>query len=147
MGAVNYGTGDYITFGLNVGQIAEQAEQEYLQSVADSVIDEYGFCYFHVAIKPGYYDGFTVQIENNFPVAFDWYQEKRDAQKEITQLKKCLLELCKKAGLVQVFPGWCTGYSTEAETRQAIKKAVQEMRSDVKSTPTWAQYNRGCEYA
>lgn len=114
-----------------------------MQSVADSVIDEYGFCYFHVAIKPGYYEGFTIEIENNFPVAFDWYQEKQDAQKEITQLKKCLLELCKEAGLVEVFPGWCTGYSTEAETRDAIKKAVQKMINDVRKTPTWAQYNRG----
>lgn len=144
MGAVNYGTGNYITIGLNLNRVDDT---EYYYNIASAVIDEYSFYYFNVAIKPSYYDGFTVQIENNFPVAFDWYQEKRNAQKEITQLKKCLLELCKKAGLVQVFPGWCTGYSTEAETRQAIKKAAQEMRSDVQSVPTWAQYNRGCENA
>ena len=147
MGAVNYGTGDYITLGLHVGLVREQSKQEYLYNIVASIIEKYGFYYFNVAIKPGYYAGFMVQIENNFPVAFDWYQEKNDAQKEITQLKKCLLELCKKAGLVEVFPGWCTGYSTEAKTQQAIKKAAQEMRSDVKSTPTWAQYNRGCQNA
>lgn len=144
MGAINYETSDYITIGLNLNRVNDT---EYYYNIASAVIDEYSFYYFNVAIKPGYYDGFTVQIENNFPVAFDWYQEKNDAHKEITQLKKCLLELCKKAGLVEVFTGWCTRYSTKAETRQAIKKAVQEMRSDVKSTPTWAQYNRGCQNA
>ena len=144
MGAVNYKTGDYITIGLNLNRVNDT---EYYYNIASAVIDKYSFYYFNVAIEPGYYDGFIVQIENNFPVAFDWYQEKNDAQKEITQLKKCLLELCKKAGLVEVFPGWCTGYSTEAETRQAIKKAVQEMRSDVQSVPTWALYNRGCQNA
>lgn len=143
MGAVNYGTGDYITLGLNVNQIDDESEQNIMRGWADAIIEKYGFYYFHVAAKSGYYEGFTIEIENNFPVAFDWYQEKQDAQKEITQLKKCLLELCKEAGLVEVFPGWCTGYSTEAETQDAIKKAVQEMRDDVRKTPTWAQYNRG----
>lgn len=144
MGAVNYKTSDYITIGLNLNRVNDT---EYYYNIASAVIDKYSFYYFNVAIEPGYYDGFIVQIENNFPVAFDWYQEKNDAQKEITQLKKCLLELCKKAGLVEVFPGWGTKYSTKEETRQAIKKAVQEMRSDVKTTPTWAQYNRGCQNA
>lgn len=143
MGAVNYGTGDYITLGLNVNQVYNELEQNYRHDRADAIIDKYGFVYFHVVTKPGYYDGFYIEIENNFPVAFDWYQEKRNAQKEITQVKKCLLELCRDAKAVEIFPGWCTGYSTEAETRDAIKKAVQEMRDDVRGTPTWAQYNRG----
>ena len=143
MGAVNYGTGDYITLGLNIDRVEDESEQNFMRGYVDAIIEKYGFCYFHVAAKSGYYEGFTIEIENNFPVAFDWYQEKQDAQKEITQLKKCLLELCKEAGLVEVFPGWCTGYSTEAETRDAIKKAVQEMRDDVRKTPTWTQYNRG----
>lgn len=143
MGAVNYGTGDYITLGLNIDRVEDESEQNFMRGYVDAIIEKYGFYYFHVTAKSGYYEGFTVEIENNFPVAFDWYQEKQDAQKEITQLKKCLLELCKEAGLVEVFPGWCTGYSTEAETRDAIKKAVQEMRDDVRKTPTWTQYNRG----
>lgn len=143
MGAVNYGTGDYITLGLNIDRVEDESEQNFMRGYVDAIIEKYCFYYFHVAAKSGYYEGFTIEIENNFPVAFDWYQEKQDAQKEITQLKKCLLELCKEAGLVEVFPGWCTGYSTEAETRDAIKKAVQEMRDDVRKTPTWAQYNRG----
>lgn len=143
MGAVNYGTGDYITLGLNVERVKEPYTPGFYYSVAQEILNEYGFVYFHVVVKPGYYDGFYIEIENNFPVAFDWYQEKQDAQKEITQVKKCLLELCRDAKAVEVFPGWCTGYSTEDETRDAIKKAVREMRDDVRKTPTWAQYNRG----
>ena len=45
------------------------------------------------------------------------------------------------AGLVQYFPGWCTGYSTAKETRAAINAAIKEMRQEVQTTPTYRQYN------
>ena len=143
MGAVNYAMSDYITLALNTNAVEDTDTQEYLFSVAENIIADYGFYYFHVVLKSGYYNGFSVDIENNFPVAFDWYQEKQDAQKEITQLKKCLLQLCGRVGMVETFPGWCTGYSDAAETKEAIKKAVLTMRQDVHETPTWVQYNRG----
>lgn len=139
MGAVNYGSSDYISIGLNVSRDFEEWEIEEIENDIETLLNEYNFYYFHVVIKPGYYEGFYIDIENNFPVAFNWYEEKQDAQKEITQIKRFLLG-CVSLGLVQYFPGWCTGYSTETETKAAINTAIKAMRQDVKTTPTWKQY-------
>lgn len=49
-------------------------------------------------------------------------------------------------GLVACFPGWCTGYRDYNGTLEAIREAVKEMRSELKTAPTWTQYNRGCNY-
>ena len=138
MGAVNYGTSDYINIGLNVGAVLDEWEVEQIRDEVQGILNKYGFYYFHVAIKPGYYEGFYIDIENNFPVCFDWYEEKRDAQKELTQLKRALFE-CVGAGLVQYSPGWCTGYYTPAETVQNIKAAIKSARDEVKNIPTYVQ--------
>lgn len=175
MGAVNYFTSDYITLGLrpydrydleNDHDFMEglQAEvNEYggtLESALDSYINDsyecdyvniktelekHCFHYYHITIKPGYYEGFTLDIENNFPVALDSWEDRRDANKEITEIKQFLID-CAGLGLVKCSPGWCTGYSDYNGTIQAIKAAIKEMRSELKTVPTWAQYNRGCNY-
>lgn len=171
MGAINYFTSDYITLGIrpyniwdfendsdfmeeareNIKISGETEESYILRTIEDYyktdeenvsfVLENYNFYYFHVAIKPGYYEGFTLDIENNFPVAFDCWQDKRDAQKELTKLKKCLLE-CAGVGLVQCFPGWCTSYNDYKSTCKAIEAAIKEMREEVRNTPTWRQYEK-----
>lgn len=171
MGAVNYFTSDYITMGLKpysaydlendlefmeevkaqvneYGGTVEEAIQEYIsgcyeddQTNIETALEAHKFYYYHVAIKPGYYEGFTLNIENNFPVAFDTWEDKRDAQKEITEIKAFLLE-CAGLGLVQCSPGWCTGYSDYKGTVKAIKAAIKEMREEARSIPTWGQYER-----
>lgn len=172
MGAVNYFTSDYITMGLrpydrydlenNYDFMEElQAEvDEYggtLESALDSYINDsyecdyeniktelekHNFYYYHITIKPGYYEGFTLDIENNFPVALDGYEDRRHANKEITEIKQFLIE-CAGLGLVKCSPGWCTGYSDYNGTIQAIKSAIKEMRSELKTIPTWLQYEGG----
>ena len=140
MGAINYGTSDYISIGLNVsGDFDEWAQEQARDDIA-AIMGEYSFYYFHIVLKSGYYEGFYIDIENNFPVYFDDCTEKRDAQKEITEIKRFLLD-CTAAGLVQYFPGWCTGYSTAKETRAALNAAIKEMRQEVQTTPTYRQYN------
>lgn len=106
-----------------------------------AILDRFSFWYFHLAIKPGYYEGFSLDIESNFPVAFDNWEERKAAQREITQIKKCLIELAG-VGLVACFPGWCTGYLDYKGTLQRINEAIKEMREEVKATPTWRQYER-----
>ena len=105
------------------------------------ILEKYSFDYFHVTIKPGYYEGFTLDIENNFSVAFDGWKDKRAAQLEITSLKKCLLE-CAGVGMVECWPGWCTKYNDYKGTCKAIGAAIKVMRDEVNSTPTWTQYAR-----
>ena len=171
MGAVNYFTSDYITLGLRpydtndfendsefmeelqnecneYGGTLENALQDYIQSCYESdysnietELAKHSFYYFHVVIKPGYYEGFTIDIESNFHVAFDNWEDKKEVQKEITELKQFLID-CAGLGLVACSPGWGTGYSDYDDTIAAIKKAVKGMREEVKETPTWSQYER-----
>lgn len=171
MGTVNYGRSDYITLGVkpfdawdiekdadlmlelqeNVTQYGGTIESEiseYLQECYTcnydniaAILDKYRFYYFHVAIKSGYYEGFYLDIEFNFPCAFDNWEEKREAQKEVTLIKQCLLE-CAGYGLVECSPGWVTSYSNYKTTVKAIRAAVKQMRNDIAITPTWAVYNR-----
>lgn len=171
MGAVNYFTSDYITMGIEpysaydfendpdfmdalrdevneYGGTIDEAIVSYIQTSYEAdemniefILEKYSFDYFRITIKPGYYEGFTLDIENNFPDAFDGWEDKRAAQREITSLKKCLIE-CAGAGMVQCSPGWCTGYNDYRGTCKAIGAAVKVMRDEVNSIPTWAQYAR-----
>lgn len=175
MGAVNYFASDYITMGLrpydrfdleNDRDFMEEVEAEIseyggtVENAIDSYIEfcyesdyeniryeleKHNFYYFHIAIKPGYYEGFTLDIENNFPVALDSWEDRREAMKEITEIKQFLID-CAGFGLVACFPGWCTGYSDYNGTLKAIREAVKDMRNELKTVPTWTQYNRGCNY-
>ena len=171
MGTVNYYTSNYITLGIKLydrldlekdsefmEEIQESAKEDDIsiddvieQYIADLYEDDYSnieyelkkhqFNYFHVSIEPGYYEGFTINIENNHSIAFDDYEEKREAQKEITELKQFLVD-CAGLGLVACYPGWCTGYQDYKGTLAAIREAIHEMREEVKKTPTWRQYER-----
>lgn len=173
MGAVNYFTSDYITMGLcpydslelekdtefmeemrreceEYGGTIENAIADYIQSCyeddytnIENELNKHNFHYYHITIKPGYYEGFTLDIENNYPVALDSWQDRRDANKEITEIKQFLIA-CAGLGLVECSPGWCTGYSDYNGTIKAIKAAVKEMRDELRTIPTWAQYNRDC---
>ena len=156
MGTINYYTSNYITLALqtwediytlvngecekDIRDLTPEEIEDYYNEV-EAALNKYDFYYFHVVIKPGYYEGFSIFIENNFPVCFDWSEDKRGAQKEITQIKKFLLE-CVDIGLVKCSPGWCTGYSNGHDTVKAIKEAIKEMREDVRQTPTEYTYYR-----
>ena len=175
MGAVNYFTSDYITLGLRpYDKYNLENDREFMKEL-QAEVDEYGgtlenaldnyindsyecdyeniktelekhcFHYYHIAIKPGYYEGFTLDIEFNYGVALDGWEDRRNAHKEITEIKQFLID-CAGLGLVKCSPGWCTGYSDYNGTIQAIKAAIKEMRSELNTVPTWAQYNRGCNY-
>lgn len=171
MGAVNYYTSNYITIGLKpystydlendpgfmeelpnevdeYGGTIEEALESYIQGCYEAdesnvwcALNKYDFYYFHVVIKPGYYEGFTIDIENNFGLAYNSWQDKREALKEATQIKKFLLE-CIDLGLCQVFPGWVTSYKSRNESIKAVKQAIREMKEEIKNIPTWGYCER-----
>lgn len=171
MGAVNYRTSDYITLGLRPYDVDDfTSDAEFMQEIQSEVnayggtvedaissyisdcysddlaniqneLDKHSFYYYHVAIVPGYYEGFTLDIEFNFPVALDCWEDRREASKEITELGQFLRD-CAGLGLVACFPGWCTGYSDYNGTITAINEAVKAMREELQSIPTWRQYER-----
>lgn len=146
MGTVNYKTSDYVTIGIKPYESDEDFEEIAFQYESDfemaaAILQKYDFWYYHISVEPGYYEGFYIMIRHNLPVAFDSWEDKRLANKEITEISRFLLE-CANSGLVACYPGWCTGYADRKGTIAAIKGAIREMREEVKSTPTWRQYER-----
>ena len=142
MGAVNYFTSKYITIGYNLNNIDYEDEfyneiiNDYYEQVKQRLEQEY-FYYWHVEIKPGYYEGFTIDIENNFPWCFDNCREKRAALKEVTQIKKFLVECITDFECCAVFPGWCTKYADYKESIKRVNQAAQAMKDEVKNTCTY----------
>jgi hypothetical protein len=115
---------------------------DYINDLYDEVenaLNNENFYYFHVKTRPGYYEGFSIDIEFNFGYCMDSWQDKRDAQKEITRLYKFLLKCVNDFELCAVSPGWCTHYYNYIDTLQKLKTAIKEMRVTVQNTPTWAK--------
>lgn len=145
MGAINYKTSDYITIGYKLTNVdyEDQFYYEIINDYYDQVkytLEKYRFYYFNVTLEPGYYEGFSLDIEFNFSVCFDGYTDKVEAQKEITQIKKFLLECINDFECCSVYPGWCTGYADYITTLNELNAAIDEMRQTVKQTPTYTQY-------
>lgn len=156
MGTINYNTSDYITMGikpLDRSDFSEEILEEYEQDGRDiyeyisdlheanyintkAIIDKYSFAFYDVKLEYGYYEGYYLMISNNCGGYYDDYHDKKAAQKEITLIKKLLLELADN-GLVACYPFWCTRYEDWDGTIKAIREAIKEMRSEAKSTPTW----------
>lgn len=122
--------------------VNEQMQEDYScdRENAESIINKYDLYYFHVAVKSGYYEGYSIDIEANFGIFYDDYKEKAEAQKEITQIKGLLTELAG-CGYVSCAPGWVTTFKDYKGTLKDINNAIREMREEVRNTPTWRNYN------
>lgn len=150
MGSINYLTSNYITMGLKPLEYDDEiltyddldhCYNVYYDEIKNLLDNKYNFIYFHVRIEPGYYEGFSIYLESNYPIFYDDYLDKLEALKEVTQLKNFLIA-CVNHGLVEVYPGWCTGYEDSNTTIKHIREVIREMREDIKNTPTWSQYKR-----
>ena len=142
MGAINYYTSDYITIGYNCNNIDYEDDFWDIDitvsyEMVKNLLDKYRFYYYRVEIRPGYYEGFSIDIENNFGYCYNDYLDKRDAQKEITQIKNFLRECITEYGLTVVYPGWCTSYLTESESLKELDEAIKDMRITAYNIPTW----------
>lgn len=144
MGAINYFTSDYLTIGYNLSGIDYSDDDFSFDNIVQDDYDNieillknYNFYYFDVKIKPGYYDGFSINIEFNFGWCFDCYQDRKDAQKEITNIKEFLLKCIQNYNCCAVAPGWCTTYYNYQESLKKLNDAIKEMRATVDSTPTF----------
>lgn len=147
MGAINYFTSDYITIGYNLNNIDYEDDFyiDYISDYYDQVkyrLNQEDFYYFNVILTPGYYEGFTIDIEFNFKVCFDGWEDKKLAQKEITRLKAFLTECINDFECCAVFPGWSTSYTNYNESIELLNAAIKEMRETVKNTPTYNQYSK-----
>lgn len=171
MGSINYRSSDYITMALNCLSSWDIEHDTDLIEELQSEIDEYGgtlesaiddyintcieedqanieyelkkhsFHYFTISIKQGYYEGFSLFIEFEQNQIYD-YTDKRQAQKEITEIKAFLLS-CAGMGLQACFPGWVTSWFDYKDTCKRIKQASKKMRETVSKEKTWLQVERG----
>ena len=145
MGAINYFASDYITLGVNCNDIETDDDYYFLQEdfeQIESILKGENFCYFNIRLRPGYYEGFSIDIEFNFGYCLDSYRDKIDALKEITRIKAFLLKCINDFELCAVSPGWCTAYYDRAASLDKLNNAIKEMRATVQNTPTWAKVRR-----
>lgn len=151
MGTINYFTSDYITLGYNTGNI-DYEDEFYSDDVnfeyegINALLKDAAFYYFHITLKPGYYDGFTINIENNFDYCFNDYSEKLEALKELTRIKNFLIYIVDNFNINVVYPGWCTSYGNYKKTIDEINAAIKEMKCSVKQTPTYYLLKLAGEY-
>lgn len=152
MGAINYGynnhfNGFQLGYNLNDETLTDEENesmQEFLYYDIKELLENYNFNYFNVELHSGYYEGLYITIENpgyNYGV-FNNYIEKLEALKELTQLKKLLLELIKNYDLVAYSPGWCTSYYTKQESISQLKDTIKKERENIKKEFTYYTLNR-----
>lgn len=160
MGAVNYSSSDrnYTTLGVNIDSLysyfkdeeietdeelftAIGRESEWMWDATAAELDNYSFKFWTVEMKPGYYEGFSIVIEQNEILDFDdvteW--EAEEIKAEIAELKQ-FLEACADIGLVTTHPGWCTSYRNYTETLEAISETAAQMLSELEALPKAAEY-------
>ena len=159
MGTINYGTGKYITLGIKPESVSDYEtdpatlqemyflSKEYNETVEQTIeytiqlnlesdwentnyiLSKYDFYYFKVELQPGYYEGFYITVEDDFPLYVD-SDDVEEIKKEIPQLKSMMVELAD-CGIISVYPGWCMGYANREETLKDIEEAIKEIEEEV----------------
>ena len=110
-------------------------EEDY--SNAEERIKRAGrFDYFKVSIEPGYYEGLSIYIKDDFPFAWDDEAERETAKREAWRLGLLLDEL-NGLGFHGVWPGWCNKYFDYEQTEKSIAKAVAQIWQDIMETPIY----------
>ena len=95
-----------------------------------------------VRIMPGCYSGFSVEVNLCDWNYFDDYNEKTMAIDDVKDIQKLLNELVDDYGLVVVSPGWCSTWSNYEEIKKAIKRAMAELRRQIKAIPCYSRYRK-----
>lgn len=133
MGAINYGTSDYITIGFNLSLFTDSDEAtaasvDYYAHVAET-IDNLTNEYFSVDICEGYYEGFYITITPDLYIPD--HEARQDAIAAAYHVCSLLKYAVRECCCCKVSPGWCTGYATETESIEAINIAYADMLMDI----------------
>jgi hypothetical protein len=138
MGTINYGSNctneGLLNIGLNLNRFNSPITIMRRANMMREIVDDYNGTWFKVNVEPGYYEGAWVSVEWDEDILFyngPWSFE--EVRSEITYLNT-MLQLLVNAGCVEYWPGWCTGYSTAAETRKAIIANVERLWTYYKET-------------
>lgn len=133
MGAINYGTSEYVTIGFNLSLFTDSDEAtaasvDYYTHVTET-IDNLTNEYFSVDICEGYYDGFYITITPDLYISD--HEARQDAVAAAYHVCSLLKYAVHECCCCKVSPGWCTGYATEAESIEAINIAYADMLMDI----------------
>ena len=132
MGAVNYGSNDYVNLCFNFD---EEMDEILMQDIVDDV--EYDIDYnldnefYKIEVKPGYYDGLYLDIHAyELPELFVDMEEKIQAIKEVLHIYEFLKNLVEQ-GWQAYTPGWSTGFYENSleQVGQGILKMLQEINN------------------
>lgn len=110
-------------------------ELNFIYKECNNILNNYNFNYYDINIESGYYEGFYLTIDFKYNY-FNDFIEKQQAQKEITQVKKCLLELINSCGLVSYHAWWCTTYYSKEKTLDMLNEFIKKERVRINDTLT-----------
>lgn len=159
MGTINFKKSNYITLAIKPYEYESESINDYNRDFqnfdfeyscdyenAESVLNEYNFNYFEISIESGHYESYQIILDSTFYGMFENYQEKLEAYNETKELYKMLCELAG-IGFVSCYPSWNTYYNGYSETIKDIKKAIAQIRKEIKTSPTRSYYNRQMQLA
>ena len=141
MGAINYGTSEFLcSLGYNLNNDVadcEEAQNDQLWTAEEvqDYLDEFSLCYYDIELKPGYYEGFYLEISDIDDNYYSDYDCKQERVKELHMIGRALIDLANKFGLVSYAPGWCTGYASTDSTISYIKQSVKREIAAIYNTP------------
>ena len=95
-----------------------------------------------VGIIPGYYDGFSVTVDIDEREYFEDGKEKELALSEVREVHKLLDNIIDNYSMMVVFPGWCTTLLSWDDSKKAIKKAMAELRRQIRAIPCYSRYRK-----
>lgn len=138
MGTINYGCNStnegLLNIGLNLNRFRSPITIMRHIEAMQEIVNDYNGTWFKVNVEPGYYEGAWVSIEWDEDILFyNGPCSLEEMRSEITCLNT-MLQLLVNVGCVEYWPGWCTGYSTAAETRKAIIASVERLYTYYKET-------------
>ena len=112
-------------------------EEEYYFIKSD--IDSLNLKYYKIECISGYYEGLQLLIDFNISWFENW-QEKIEAQKELTKIKKFLIDVVNNFCWCCCCPGWVTGWEDQKDSISKIKQAIKEEREKLKKVETEKNY-------
>ena len=156
MGTINYGTSKFITVGLNPnfyedtegenGEIIEGSRYELMEDMRRYTEHYFGELdlseneAFKVSIESGYYEGFYINITDEW-LYFDDEDDRNKGRKELEKIFE-FLNVVVDNGLTVCYPGWCTKYLDYTESKKALETAKTEAMDFCSNKPDYKTYNK-----
>lgn len=140
MGTINFNTLTKINCLALVNEPETEEEQYFCDDKLEETqaeLNKHNFYYFNLSINYGYYNGFCLKLEDNdTKYIYQDSKEKAEVLKELTAIKKVLLDIVKNGLLWGCYHSWAYNKLETAETIKQIKETIKELKAEVKASYT-----------